>query len=79
MTETVSRLTPAQIRALEWLPENGEWRGHPGRRAATLNRLALGKLYEGWIFGPERGWGLYWRLTPAGIEARTRRAGERAK
>ena len=69
-------LTPAQRRALEWLPANGKGRFRPGRLVAALNSLFL--AHREWVncewgnFGPRGGREQRWYLTAAGIEARRR-------
>lgn len=72
-TPTPPRLTPAQRRALDWLPADGGWRSGPSEKdAAVLRRL----------WDREDGivdWATHrrhYRLTPAGIALKARLAGE---
>jgi hypothetical protein len=69
------KLTPAQLRAMEWLPSDGDWRTDARRLVGALSSLSLGstpRLCEGeWgDFGPRGGRMLRWRLTPAGVAAK---------
>lgn len=66
---TGPKLTPAQERALLWLPADGaiKFQNGAGTLTSTLRRLCRLGLAE-----ETRAWNF--RLTPAGIEAR--RAGE---
>jgi hypothetical protein len=73
-------LTPAQKRALAWLPADGNWRMKPGRLWGSVNSLAL--FHHNLIqveygnFGPRKALCWRWRLTPAGIVARAEIEGE---
>ena len=52
------RFTPAQRRALEWLPADGSWRHGAGRLTAALNSLSIyhRDLCEGeWVDAGPRG------------------------
>lgn len=68
------RLTPAQLRALEWLPCDGGWRTSPGRLASALSSLSLqhrGVVQEeGGNHGPRGGFKWRYRLTPLGQQLR---------
>ena len=59
-------LTPAQQRALAWLPEDGSWRDQPGRLSASLWDLYLRGIAErNWgRHGKDGRKGYRWRLTP---------------
>ena len=65
-----AKLTPAQKRALEWLPANGDWKTGAGRLVGALNSLSL--RFSGTVehkydqFGPRGGWMSGYRLTPKG-------------
>jgi len=69
---TAPRLTPAQQRAIDWIPKDGAWRIKPGRLSAALSSLWLnfpGCVERNWgKHGPRGGWESAWRLTPAGIK-----------
>jgi hypothetical protein len=74
------KLTPAQQRALEWLPGDGGWRTGAGRLTAAL--WSLRWSVRGWGKCCEREWGRYganggkgyrWRLTAAGLALRASR------
>lgn len=60
------RMTDAQMRALEWLPEDGSWRMKPGRLSAALNSLGLYHKdlleMEAGNFGPRGSWQRRYRL-----------------
>lgn len=66
------KLTAAQKRARDWLPQDGSWRIHPGRLVAALNSLSL--AWAGCVemqrgpFGPRGGHVDRWRLTAKGVE-----------
>jgi hypothetical protein len=67
------KLTKAQTRALNWLPNDGSWTNvTEDRPSHALNSLSLRKLCEcEWgSFGPKGGQQLRWRLTLAGVHAR---------
>lgn len=72
MAETY-RLTPAQRRALDWLPSDGDWRMNPGRRDGIES---LSCYFHRWVeveygdFGPRGGRKRRIRLTPAGVAAK---------
>jgi hypothetical protein len=40
-------LTPAQKRAIEWLPADGSWRTDAGRLVCALNSASLAGLADG--------------------------------
>jgi hypothetical protein len=65
-------MTPAQFKAIAWLPADGTWRVKPGRIVAALNSLSIiwpGCVERQWgPFGPQRGHNQRWRLTVAGVE-----------
>ncbi len=68
---TDGRLTPAQRKALDWLPSDGSWRSKPGAVAQALASLSL--YHRGIVeeqagpFGQRGGYGWRYRLTPGGI------------
>lgn len=65
--------TPAQLRALAWLPEDGGWRSNPGSvRYGLLQLLGLCLVQYGWFVGNIR----FFRLTTEGIAERARLAKE---
>ena len=66
------KLTPAQERALEWLPSDGAWRSGAGRAFSGAVESFL--TYHGAFcereygsFDGRVGWQWRYRLTPAGI------------
>lgn len=64
--------TPAQVKALAWLPADGRWQALPKDSAATsfclfrIWEVGLAELKEDSL------WGDQIRLTPAGIAERAR-------
>ena len=68
----MTTITPAQKRAIEWLPADGSWRTDAGRLVGALSSASLAGLVEGqWAYGGVRGdCTLRWRLRPAGIVTR---------
>lgn len=72
MSETTGKLTDAQKRARDWLPEDGSWRIHPGRLSAALNSLSIAWPQcvecEWGYFGPRQGIAQRWRLSAKGVE-----------
>ena len=65
-------LTPAQKRALEWLPADGSWRTDAGRLVGALNSASLAGLADGvWAdCGMRGGRKMRWRIRRAGVAAR---------
>lgn len=73
-------LTPAQRRALEWLPATGEWQGPAGPQTTDslfvlsdteppfVERMRV--VRDEWLEGDR--WFMKWRLTPAGVAERGR-------
>lgn len=64
--------TPAQLRALAWLPSDGGWRSSPARNvSAALGSLCLyfssrvRREYGAFGYHGEGGYG--YRLTPSGV------------
>jgi hypothetical protein len=62
-------LTPAQRRALDWLPATGEWRRL--NTASNDDWFALYELTQMGLADAHVRWG-WWRLTPAGVAERGR-------
>lgn len=77
-SKTTVRLTPAQRRALDWLPSDGSWRTKPGTLVSALSSLSLSAACRGWVesqwgdSGPRGGRELRWRLTPLGVLGKAR-------
>lgn len=76
---SATRFTPAQLRALDWLPADGSWRTHaPHTIASALDSLGLyhRELIEQQRgpFGARGGHCRRDRLTPAGIAAKAQAA-----
>ena len=64
-------MTPARIKAVEWLSSDGAWKPNPGRLMAALNSLSLAwpncvEMRWG-LFGPRGGNVQQWRLNEMGI------------
>jgi hypothetical protein len=74
--KTTTLFTQPQLRALAWLPDDGSWKGPPGRAAPALDSLALyhrGLVDHEWgAFGPRGARQRRFRLTAVGIEAKKR-------
>jgi hypothetical protein len=75
--ETTSiRFSPAQSRALEWLPASGGWRSGAGRLVAALKSLSNVASnvfeYRAGHYGPRGGWCQQWRLADEGRNWRAR-------
>jgi hypothetical protein len=68
----MNTITPAQKRAIEWLPADGSWRTDAGRLVGALSSAWLHGFAEGeWAdCGARGGRKLRWRLRPAGIVTR---------
>jgi hypothetical protein len=68
----MTTITPAQKRAIEWLPADGSWRTDAGRLVGALNSASLAGLADGvWAdCGARGGRKMRWRLRPAGIVTR---------
>lgn len=71
MVEPV-RLSPAQQRALNWLPKDGSWKiAEKGiGRALVAFQVCegIGSVEaDGGPFGPRKGFAVRWRLTEAGV------------
>ena len=77
------RFTPAQKRALEWLPSDGSWRTHPGKIAQAI--ASLSSYYRSFVeaqvgpFGPRGGHTWRYRLTSAGVAAKHPPVTEKSK
>lgn len=71
----MTHYTKNQRIALEWLPADGSWAMDAGRMTAKLSSLRM--YYTELIneeygqFGARGGWKTRWRLTAAGVAART--------
>ena len=71
-------MTPAQLRALLWLPEDGEWTTAPRDITAAIKSL---ELYHRDLVVSDWGWScgrsplgrLHYKLTAAGIAEQARR------
>ena len=63
-------MTPAQRKALEWLPADGSWKSRTGKDAPSLNMLnRMTMAYPQHIESSR--WGMcYYRLTPLGQKLR---------
>ena len=75
----MTTLTPAQKRALLWLPLNGVWRSLQAKFSIrTMSELVQFGFADGehGPFGRQGGMTTRWRLTPAGIAARKAIEGE---
>lgn len=66
------RITPAQQRAIKWLPKDGSWRVMDkgmGRAVRSLQLCHVGTVEdEGGNFGPRGGLAVRSRLTAEGIK-----------